>query len=62
MSVATLNYDLTKISERVYKWKMTFNLDSNKQDLDVIFSRRTYKTNHRELAFNGDNVFVAKKP
>ena len=45
-----------KISERVYKSKMTFNLDSNKQALNVPFFRKTFKINHPELAFYGDNT------
>ena len=35
---------------------MTFNLDSNKQALDALFSGRTNKTNHLKLPFNGDIV------
>ena len=34
------------------QWKMTFNLDSNKQTQEVIFSRKTKKTSHPPLNFN----------
>ena len=56
--VVILNYDF-KISERAYKSKMTINLDSNKQALNVPFFRKTFKINHPELVFYGDST---KKP
>ena len=36
-SSTTLNNDLVKIQEWVYNWKMSFNLDKNKQAQEVIF-------------------------
>ena len=41
-----LNDDLAKISNWAYQWKMSFNLDPNKQAQEVIFSRKTKKLNH----------------
>ena len=32
-----LNYDLKKINKWTFHWEMSFNLDPNKQALDVIF-------------------------
>ena len=37
ISTNELNSDLQKTSEWVYKWKMPFNLDLNKQAQEVIF-------------------------
>ena len=39
----SLNKDLQKISEWVYKWKMSFNPDPTKQAEEVIFSRKLNK-------------------
>ena len=41
-----LNDDLVKINNWAYQWKMSFNPDPNKQAQEVIFSRKTKKTNH----------------
>ena len=38
-----LNDDLVKINNWVYQWKMSFDLDPNKQAQEVIFSRKTKK-------------------
>ena len=51
-----LNNNLVKINRWAYQWKMSFNLDANKQTEEVIFSRKTKKEYHRCLAFNNNNV------
>ena len=38
-----LNDDLVKINNWAYQWKMSFDLDPNKQAQEVIFSRKTKK-------------------
>ena len=38
-SANDLNFDLEKISQWAYQWKMQFNPDPNKQANEVIFSR-----------------------
>ena len=35
-----------------FQWKMSFNLDPNKQAQEVIFSRKLNKPNHPSLSFN----------
>ena len=40
ISAKELNKDSQFISEWAYKWKMTFNLDKNKQAQEVVFSRK----------------------
>ena len=37
-STNKLNFDLEKISEWAFQWKMQFNPDPNKQANEVIFS------------------------
>ena len=50
-AAAELNNDLAKISHRVQKWKMSFNLDPSKQVQEVIFSRKVNKDPHTHLTF-----------
>ena len=40
-----LNFDLEKISQWAYQWKMQFNPDPNKQANEVIFSRKSNSSN-----------------
>ena len=42
-SAKILNHDLTRISERAYRWKMSFNRDPPKQAQEVLFSNKTTK-------------------
>ena len=50
------NKDLQKISEWGYQWKMSFNLDLNKQAQEVTFSRKTAKLSHPLIYFNNASV------
>ena len=59
ISVYELNNDTQKISEWVYKWKMPFNSDLNKQAQEVIFSRKLNKSSHPKIFFNNAPVFCA---
>ena len=43
---------MVKINNWEYQWKMSFNLDPNKQAQEVIFSRKTEKKNHPPLTFS----------
>ena len=38
-----LNNDLYQINKWAFQWKMYFNLDTNKQDQEIIFNRKTKK-------------------
>ena len=50
--VKVLNDDLLKVSNWAFKWKMIFNPDITKQAQEVIFSRKSKKTDHPALYFN----------
>ena len=57
ISAEILNHDLTRISEWVYRWKMSFNPDPSKQARqEVLFSTKVTKTNHPNIIFNGNTV------
>ena len=47
-----LNSDLSKISNWVFQWKMSFNPDPSKQAQEVTFSRKIQKTCHPSIYFN----------
>ena len=51
-SRTALNNDLKKLSEWVYKWKMQFNPDINKQVQKIIYSRKTLKSAHPSSHFD----------
>ena len=51
-----LNDDLEKISSWAFQWKMSFNLDINKQAQKINFSRKLQKSNHPSQTFNGTCV------
>ena len=52
LSAKNLNDDLKKIQKWAFQWKMSFNLDPNKQAEEVVFSRKLNKPNHPSLNFN----------
>ena len=51
-SASDLNKDLKTINEWLFKWKMSFNLDPNKQAQEVIFTRKSKNMRHPPLIFN----------
>ena len=53
VSADELNKDLQKISEWVYRWKMSFNPDLNKQAQEVNFSRKLNKSTPPQNLFEG---------
>ena len=58
-SANELNKDLHKISEWVYKWKMSFSTDLNKQAQEVVFSKKLTKSSHPKIFFNNAPVACA---
>ena len=52
ISTSNLNSDLEKVSEWVFKWKMSFSLHSTKQAQEVIFSRKLIKPICPLIKFN----------
>ena len=50
------NSDLSKISNRAFQWKMSFNPDPSKQAQEVIFSRKIQKTCYPSIYFNNESV------
>ena len=53
-----LNRYLEIISTWAYQWKMQFNLDKNKQVIQVIFSQKKDTPVHPSLFFNGSEVVI----
>ena len=58
LSATNLNSDLTKINDWANQWKMTFDLDPNKQAQEVIFSGKINKITHPPLNFKNNSVQV----
>ena len=55
-SASNLNSNLQKISEWVFKWKMSFNLGPTKQVQEVIFSWKMIKPSHPLIKLNNLSV------
>ena len=51
-----LNYDLQKVSDWAFQWKMQFNPDPKKQAQEVIFSKKAESNNSLPLTFNKTEV------
>ena len=60
ISAKELNSDLEKISKWAFQWTMQFNPDPNKQENEVIFSRKTKTSSHPPVAFS--NSVIKKYP
>ena len=54
-----LNKDLARLKQWAFLWKMSFNLDINNQDQEVIFSRKLKKVCYIPFRFNNSNVSQA---
>ena len=59
-SASDLNKDLKTINECAFQWKISFNLDPNKQAQKVFFSRKSKNMRHPPLIFNKSKVFQSK--
>ena len=44
LSAKNLNDDLSRVNNRAFQWKMSFNPDPNKQAQEVLFSRKIQKS------------------
>ena len=53
-----MNHDLELIRRWAHDWKMSFNPDSQKQAVELIFSTKRIEMNHPEIRFN--NIPVIK--
>ena len=53
-----LNRDLDIISNWAQQWKIQFNLDINKQAIQVIFSQKKGTVVHPPIFFNGSDVTI----
>ena len=51
-AASDLNHDLDLIRLWAYKWRMSFNPDPRKQAVELIFSKKTAKTDHPQVLFN----------
>ena len=56
VSAAELNHDLNVINNWAKQWKMSFNPESTKQAIEIIFSQKRNEGNHPPLFFNGSVV------
>ena len=48
--------DASTVQEWAHNWKMSFNLDRNKQAQEVIFSKKLRKGFHPSLFFNDQPI------
>ena len=59
LSAHDLNHDLDKITKWAYQWKMSFNPESIKQAIEVLFSQKRTNCHHSPIHFN--NSVVTRK-
>ena len=52
-TAAVINNDLELINQWAHQWKMSFNPETSKQAVEILFSNRNTKTAHPFLFFNG---------
>ena len=55
-SSCNLNYDLNRVREWAFQWKMSFNPEPSKQAQEVIFTRKLQKNRLPPLYFNDSSV------
>ena len=55
-SAKELTYDLKKVNDWVFHWKISFSPDPSKQAKKVIFSCKSKRSNHPPLVFNNNHV------
>ena len=60
-AVADINHDLRLINLWASRWRMSFNLDTNKQAIEVTFSKRRCPPNHPLIFFNDTLVLKAQE-
>ena len=59
-SANKLNSDLEMVSNWVFQWETSFNLNPSKQAQEVIFSRKLNEVPQTPLVFNNDNASHCK--
>ena len=55
-----LNEDLTIIKKLAFQWKIDFNPDPKKQDIEICFSRKIVSNNPSPLSFNQFQVKISE--
>ena len=60
LSAGNVNDDLKKINNWAFQWKLSFNLNPNKQAQEVIFSSKPNEPNHPSLNFNNTVVIQSE--
>ena len=55
-SSCDLNYDLNRVREWAFQWKMSFNPEPSKQAQEVIFTCKLQKKDYPPLYFNDSSV------
>ena len=51
-AASDMNHDLELIRQWAHDWKMSFNLDPQKQALELTFSKKRIEMNHPKIRFN----------
>ena len=60
LSARNVNDDLKKINNWAFQWKLSFNLNPNKQAQEVIFSSKPNEPNHPSLNFSNTVVIQSE--
>ena len=55
-SSCDLNYDLNRVREWAFQWKMSFNSEPSKQAQELIFTRKLQEKDYPQLYFNDSSV------
>ena len=55
-SFCNLNYDLNRVREWAFQWKMSFNPEPSKQAQEIIFTQKLQKKDYPPLYFNDSSV------
>ena len=56
ISLSDLNYDLETIPQWAHQWKISFNLNPNKQATEVLLYHKINSDDHPKLSFNDNQV------
>ena len=56
IKTSEFNSDPARIKQWAFQWKMSFNLDHNKQAQEVHFSRKLKKVCYPPFSFNNSDV------
>ena len=61
ISAIEVNHDLEVINQWARQWKLEFNIDPTKQAAELLFSCKTFYSDHPSHHFNGTIVTQVKE-